>query len=44
MQHICHITFCILYYTGCLRKKYGVAVDQYFENGKTQQSDIFRPN
>ncbi len=31
-------------YTGCLRKKYGVAYYQYFENGKTQQCDIFRLN
>ena len=30
--------------TGCLRKKYGVADYQYFENGKTQQCDIFRLN
>ena len=31
-------------YTGCLRKKYGVADYQYFENGITQQCDIFRLN
>ncbi len=29
-------------WTGCLRKKDGVADNQYFKNGNTQQCNIFR--
>ena len=37
---VLNMVFC----TGCLRKKYGVADYQYFKNGNTQQCNIFWHN